>query len=180
MSVDHHSEQSSDIIVGDVTTVTTYSGDYRDQSATTNESRDEVDVTEMLSLTTQLANFSITSANLTGRMLEPPSAHDRICRKRTCHNSHHVLQHYLHGRQSYPQHCVHATLQVPRLFGVITTQSQGVQGDVADPEKGFWAVFMMISISRMDLTTTWGLLDTYRPTSIVCHNAGVISDQNAN
>ncbi|KAK2689128.1 uncharacterized protein FRV6_16084 [Fusarium oxysporum] len=102
MSVDHHSEQSSDIIVGDVTTVTTYSGDYRDQSATTNESRDEVDVTEMLSLTTQLVNLSITSANLTGRMLEPPSAHDR-----------------------------------------------GVQGDVADPEKGFWAVFMMISISRM-------------------------------
>ncbi|WKT52251.1 hypothetical protein QSH57_002765 [Fusarium oxysporum f. sp. vasinfectum] len=102
MSVDHHSEQSSDIIVGDVTTVTTYSGDYRDQSATTNESRDEVDVTEMLSLTTQLANLSITSANLTARMLEPPSAHDR-----------------------------------------------GVQGDVADPEKGFWAVFMMISISRM-------------------------------
>ncbi|KAH7194624.1 hypothetical protein DER44DRAFT_752423 [Fusarium oxysporum] len=128
MSVDHHSEQSSDIIVGDVTTVTTYSGDYRDQSATTNESRDEVDVTEMLSLTTQLANFSITSANLTGSMLEPPSAHDRICRKRTCHNSHHVLQHYLHGRQSYPQHCVHATLQVPRLFGVITTQSQGIVG----------------------------------------------------
>ncbi|KAM5521168.1 hypothetical protein FOXYSP1_15058 [Fusarium oxysporum f. sp. phaseoli] len=102
MSVDHHSEQSSDIIVGDVTTVTTYSGDYRDQSATTNESRDEVDVTEMLSLTTQLANLSITSANLTGRMLEPPSAHDRVCRKRTCHNSHHVLQHYLHGRQSLP------------------------------------------------------------------------------
>ncbi|EXM17902.1 hypothetical protein FOTG_14006 [Fusarium oxysporum f. sp. vasinfectum 25433] len=28
----------------------------------------------------------------------------------------------------YPRHCVHATLQVPRLFGVITAQSQGIVG----------------------------------------------------
>ncbi|KAH7151072.1 hypothetical protein DER46DRAFT_579080 [Fusarium sp. MPI-SDFR-AT-0072] len=88
--------------MGDADTVTTYPGDYRYQSATAKESRDEADVAEMLNLTTQLANLSTTSANLTERISELPNAHNRICRKRTCHNPHYILVHYLQGLQSLP------------------------------------------------------------------------------
>ncbi|KAF5679885.1 hypothetical protein FDENT_8599 [Fusarium denticulatum] len=95
MSADRHSEKSSDIIMGNAVTIPTHSGDYRDQSAATNESRHEVDVTEMPSLTTQLDNLSIASVNPAGRRPEPP---------------------------------------------------KGVHRDVADSEKGFWAVSMIIAM----------------------------------
>ncbi|KAF5592351.1 hypothetical protein FPCIR_5672 [Fusarium pseudocircinatum] len=81
MSVDHHSEQPLDIIMADANTMTAHPEDYRDQSATAKENRGEVDMKEMLSLTTQIASLSTTSANLTRCISEPPKAHDRGVRR---------------------------------------------------------------------------------------------------
>ncbi|KAF5534182.1 hypothetical protein FMEXI_11428 [Fusarium mexicanum] len=100
MSADQYSQQRSDSIMGGVNTGAVYPGDCRDQPATANESRDEADVSEMLSLTAQLADLSVTSANPTGRISKPPNAHEKICRKRTIHDPYPVLEHYLHGLRS--------------------------------------------------------------------------------
>ncbi|CVL06621.1 uncharacterized protein FMAN_11777 [Fusarium mangiferae] len=99
MSVDHHSDQPSDITMADANTITAHPEDYRDQSATTEENRGESIMTEILDLTAQFAKLSTTSANLTRCILEPPKAHDRVCRKRTCRKPHH---HYLYGLQPLP------------------------------------------------------------------------------
>ncbi|KAF5696634.1 hypothetical protein FGLOB1_13371 [Fusarium globosum] len=81
MSVDHHSEQPSDITMADADTITAHPEDYRDQSATAEENRGESIMTEMPDLTAQFAKLSTTSANLTRCISEPPKAHDRGVRR---------------------------------------------------------------------------------------------------